>query len=183
LGDTVFLPEEEVDMLYDFEFDEIAMGTWAALRQAGISVNKVAELKLAKVGLTPEKAAVLWACRDYPGTLTPAEIARLMFRENQTIAGLLNRMEKEGLVTRIPKRKGHPFTEVKITSKGRKLVDPGVDVFKGIIKGLVNGLSVDEQKQLQKLLKALRQKMLDEMHMEIDRQPNVYKGKAISVKW
>jgi DNA-binding MarR family transcriptional regulator len=174
---------ERVDKMYDFEFEEIAMGTWAALRQTWISVNKVAELKLAKVGLTPEKAAVLWACRDYPGIITPADIARLMFRENQTIAGLLNRMEKEGLVSRIPKRKGHPFTEVKITPKGEKLVGPGVEVFKGIIKGLVSGMSVEEQKQLQQLLKSLRQRMLDEMHMEIDRQPKVYKGKTISIKW
>src|SRR4030043_2034919 len=112
------------------------MTTWALLRQTSIAVNKVAETKLAKIKLTPEKAAVLWACRDFPGTLTPAEIARLLFRENQTIAGLLNRMEKEGLVTRIPKRKGHPFTEVKMTPKGEKLVGPGEEVFKGIIKGL-----------------------------------------------
>ena len=169
--------------MYDFEFDEMAMGTWTMLRQTWIAVNKVAELKLAKVGLTPEKAAVLWACRDYPGTLTPAEIARLMFRENQTIAGLLNRMEKEGLVSRIPKREGHPFTEVKITPKGEKLVNPGVEVLKAVMKGLVAGMSIEEQKQLQKSLKPLRQRMLDEMHMEIDRQPKVYNGKTISIKW
>ena len=169
--------------MYDFEFEEIAMGTWTMLRQTWIAVNKVAELKLAKVGLTPEKAAVLWACRDYPKILTPAEIARLMFRENQTIAGLLNRMEKEGLVTRIPKRKGHPFTEVKMTPKGEKLVGPGVEVLKGLIKGMVSDMSIEEQKQLQGLLKRLRQKMLDEMHMEADRQPAAYRGKPIAVNW
>src|SRR4030043_1731917 len=98
------------------------MTTWALLRQTSIAVNKAAEVKLAKVGLTPEKAAVLWACRDYPGTLTPAEIARLVFRENQTIAGLLNRMEREGLVIRVPKRKVHPFTEVRMTPRGMRLV-------------------------------------------------------------
>jgi DNA-binding MarR family transcriptional regulator len=170
--------------MYDFEFEEVAMGTWNVLRQTWIAVNKAAEVKLAKVGLTPEKAAVLWACRDYTGTLTPAEIARLVFRENQTIAGLLNRMEKEGLVTRVPKRKGHPFTEVKITSKGEKLTGPGVEIYKGLIKGLVSGLSVDEQKQLQKLLRVLRQKMLDDLHMELDKQPKAYPpGKPIRVKW
>lgn len=169
--------------MYDFEFEESAMNTWAMLRQTWIAVNKAAEIKLAKVGLTPEKAAVLWACKDYPGTLTPAEIARLVFRENQTIAGLLNRMEKEGLVTRVPKRKGHPFTEVKITSKGEKLASPGIEVYKTLIKGLVSGLSVDEQKQLQKLLKVLRQKMLDEMHMDLDKGPGAYApGKPIRVK-
>jgi len=170
--------------MYDFEFDEIAMTTWAVLRQTWISVNKAAEVKLAKVGLTPEKAAVLWACKDYPGTLTPAEIARLVFRENQTIAGLLNRMEKEGLVTRVPKRKGHPFTEVKATPKGEKMAGPGIEIYKNLIKGLVSGVTVEEQKQLQKLLKPLRQKMLDELHMELDEQPPAFaKGKPISVKW
>ncbi len=28
--------------------------------------------------MTPEKVAVLWACWDYPGQLTPAEISRLV---------------------------------------------------------------------------------------------------------
>jgi DNA-binding MarR family transcriptional regulator len=170
--------------MYDLEYQDPAMTTWALLRQTWIAVNKAAELKLAKVGLTPEKAAVLWACRDYPGILTPAEIARLVFRENQTIAGLLNRMEKEGLVTRVPKRKGHPFTEVKLTPKGEKLVGPGVEVLKGLIKGLASDLSIDEQKQFQKTLRKLRQKMLDEMHMELDKVPKVYTpGKPIPVNW
>lgn len=170
--------------MYDFNFEENAMTTWALLRQSWIAVNKAAEIKLAKVGLTPEKAAVLWACRDYRGTLTPAEIARLVFRENQTIAGLLNRMEKEGLVIRVPKRKGHPFTEVKLTAKGEKLCGPGIEVYKGLIKGLSAGLSPDDQKHLQNTLRKLRQKMLDEMHMELDKQPDVYpQHKPISVKW
>ena len=170
--------------MYDFEYNEIAMTTWATLRQTGIAVNKAAEVKLAKVGLTPEKAAVLWACRDYPGTLTPAEIARLVFRENQTIAGLLNRMEKEGLVTRVPKRKGHPFTEVKMTSKGEKLCGPGIDILKALIKGLVADISVEEQKQLQKTLKKMRQRMMDDLHLELDKLPASYPaGKPIAVKW
>ena len=83
---------------YDLEFTDPAMTVWALLRQTHTAVNKVAEVRLAKKGLTPEKAAVLWACRDYPGIVTPAEIARLVFREAQTIAGLLNRMEREGLI-------------------------------------------------------------------------------------
>jgi DNA-binding MarR family transcriptional regulator len=168
--------------MYDFEFTETAMGTWTVLRQTWIAVNKAAELKLAKVRLTPEKAAVLWALREYPGTLTPAEIARLVFRENQTIAGLLNRMEKEGLVTRVPKRKGHPFTEVKLTPKGEKLSGPGIEILSALIKGLMADMPVEEQKQLQKSLKKLRQKMMDEMHMEMDKGPPVFAGKPIVVK-
>lgn len=153
--------------MYELRFNETAMTTWAVLSQTWTAVNKVAEAKLAKVGLTPEKATVLWACRDYPAPLIPAEIARLMFRENQTIAGLLNRMEKDGLVTRIPKRKGQPYTEIKITDKGKELCDPGVEVYKGLIFDLMAVLPEEEQEQLQKSLRVLRDKMLQELHLEI----------------
>ncbi|MBE0480601.1 MAG: winged helix DNA-binding protein [Dehalococcoidia bacterium] len=169
--------------MYDFHYAETAMTTWAVLRQTWTAVNKVAEVKLAKVGLTPEKAAVLWACRDYMGTLTPAEISRLVFRENQTIAGLLNRMEKEGLVKRIPKRKGRPFTEVKITEKGRKLTDPGIEVLKKVIRGLVADVSPEEQEVLQATLRKLRNRMLDELHMEIKKPPAYDPEKPIPLSW
>jgi DNA-binding MarR family transcriptional regulator len=169
--------------MYDFRFEDEALTTWTTLRQTWIAVNKVAELKLAKVKLTPEKAAVLWACRDYPGTLIPAEIARLMFRENQTIAGLLNRMEKEGLVRRVPKRKGHPFTEVKITDKGRKVCDPGVEILKTTITKSMACLSHEQQEQLRKILGVLREKMLQDMHVEPRKPAGYGPGEPISVKW
>jgi DNA-binding MarR family transcriptional regulator len=168
--------------MYDLEFAETAMGTWTVLRQTWIAVNRAAEFKLAKVGLTPEKVAVLWACKEYPATVTPAELARLVFRENQTLAGLLNRMEKEGLVTRVPKRKGHPFTEVKLTPKGEKVAGPGIEILGTLIKRLFDDVPEEEQKQLQKSLKKLRQKMMDEMHTELDKGPAAFKGKPITFK-
>ena len=166
--------------MYDFEFNENSMTTWTMLRQTWTAVNKVAEVKLAKVGLTPEKAAVLWACRDYPGTLTPAEIARLLFRENQTIAGLLNRMEKDGFVKRIPKRKGHPFTEIKLTPKGEQATDPGIEVYKKVITGLFTDMPEKEQQQLRGILKKLRDKMVQELHIE-PLKPG--EGKPVPFKW
>ena len=159
--------------MYELRYADQAMNTWTVLRQTWTAVNKWAEVKLGKVGLTPEKAAVLWLCRDYPGTLTPAEIARMLFRENQTIAGLLNRMEKEGLLKRVPKRKGHPFTEVKMTEKGKKLCDPGVAIYKTVIQSFASDLSEGDQKELQRLLSVIRKKMMDEMHIESE-TPSVY---------
>lgn len=170
--------------MYDLTFTEPTITTWTLLRQTWTAVNKVAEIKLARIGLTPEKAAVLWACRDYPGTLTPAEIARLVFREAQSIAGLLNRMEKEGLVKRIPKRKGRPFTEIRLTPKGEELCGPGVEIYKSLIQGLSSDLSADERQQLDNALRKLRQKMLNEMHLEVRQSPPAFpEGNPIKVSW
>ena len=115
--------------VYDLEFSDQALTTYTLIRQAWLAINRYVEAKLAKVGVTPEKFMVLWICRDYPSPLIPAEIARIAHRENQTIAGLLNIMEVEGLVQRVPKRKGHPFTEVKLTAKGKKLLEAALPVF------------------------------------------------------
>ena len=169
--------------MYDFRFADSAFTTYALLRQTWAAVNKVAESKLAKVDLTPEKVAVLWACRDYPGTLTPAEIARLIFRENQTVAGLLNRMEKEGLVKRIPKRKGHPYTEVKLTAKGEKACAPGIEVMKKVVTDLAAHLPVEKQEQLQDSMRMIREKALDTLHLEATTPPGYPPGKTVPVKW
>jgi len=164
--------------MYDLEFTDPAMTVWALLRQTHTAVNKVAEVRLAKKGLTPEKAAVLWACRDYPGIVTPAEIARLVFREAQTIAGLLNRMEREGLVKRVPKRKGRPYTQIRLTPKGEGLVDPGIQILRSLIESLTEDMPDAERGQLINSLAAIRHKMMGEIHIEAG-SPPVFEGKPI----
>ena len=169
--------------MYELEFENTAFATFNMLRQAWTAVNKASETELAKLDLTPEKLAVLWACRDYPSTLKPAEVARLTFRENQTIAGLLNRMEREGLLKRTPKRKGKPFTELKLTEKGEEVCGPGVAVMKRLIGDFAAGLSEQQQKQLQGLLRAVRDNGLEKMHMEPRQPKGIPPGQPVPVKW
>ena len=170
--------------MYDLEFTEPTMTTWALLRQTWIVGNKVAETKLARKGLSPEHLAVLWACRDYPGTVTPAEIARLVSRESQTVVGLLNRMEKQGLVKRIPKRKGRPFTQIKLTPGGEEMCGPAVEVQKKVIMDATSDMPQKERAQVHKTLMVLRGKMLDQLHLELDEHPaGLPQGKPIRLKW
>jgi DNA-binding MarR family transcriptional regulator len=169
--------------MYDFEFADQALTTYTALRQAWVAVNRLAEARLGKINLTPEMLAVLWAARDYPGRLIPAEIARLTHRENQTIAGLLNRMEKFGLVQRIPKRKGKPFTEVKLTDKGRKVCDAGVPILKSMVSELISDMPAKKQKECQEWHKGLRDKAMDKLHLEIRPAVVGETGKPVPVKW
>jgi len=169
--------------VYDFEFTDQALTTYTVLRQAWLAVNKLVEVKLGRVGLTPETLAVLWAARDYPGTLIPAEIARLTHRENQTIAGLLNRMEKAGLIERIPKRKGKPFTDIQITAKGRKLCDVGVPILKSMVSDLISDMPVKKQKECQEWHRGLRDKALERLHLEAKPATVGVPGKPVPVKW
>ena len=169
--------------VYDLEFSDQALTTYILVRQAWLAINRYAEARLAKVGVSPEKFLVLWACRDYPGPLIPAEIARISHRENQTIAGLLNRMEKEGVVQRIPKCKGHPFTEVKMTTKGRKLLEAALPVFRSVVSELISDMPPQKQKECQTWHRELRDKALDKLHLVAESPVESVIGRPINLKW
>ena len=168
--------------MYDYKFGGTSLSAWAQLRHTWIAMNKVAETRLLEVESTPETVGVLWACRDYPGPLHPAEIARLVFRAPHTVVGMLNRMEKEGLVVRIPKEPGHPFTEVKLTAKGEEACAPAIDLLKDVIAETMSVLSEEELEQLLKLTRVLLLKALDMLHMKLKPSPGAPEEVTMPVK-
>jgi DNA-binding PadR family transcriptional regulator len=84
---------------------------------------------------------------------------------------MLNRMEKEGLIVRIRKRQGHPFTEVKLTAKGRKLCSPRVAVLKDVIAEIMSAMSDEELAQLLELTKPLQMKALEMLNAKLKPSP------------
>lgn len=168
--------------MYDYRFAGVSLTAWAQLRHTWIAVNKVAETRLLEVGSTPETVGVLWACRDYPGPLHPAEIGRLVFRAPHTIAGMLNRMEKEGLIERIAKKPGHPFTEVRLTAKGEEACSPRIEILKDVIAETMSALSEEELEQLLEVTRALQLKALDMLHMKLKPSPGYPESITMPVK-
>jgi DNA-binding MarR family transcriptional regulator len=168
--------------MYDYKFGGASLTAWAQLRHTWIAMNKVAETRLLEVESTPETVGVLWACRDYPGPLHPAEIARLVFRAPHTVVGMLNRMENEGLVVRIPKEPGHPFTEVKLTAKGEEACAPAIDILKDVIAETMSVLSEEELEQLLKLTRVLLLNALDMLHMKLKPSPGAPEEVTMPVK-
>ena len=168
--------------MYDFQFSDAPLTAWVLFHQTCSAIRKAEERKLATLGLTPEKLDVLWACAVCHSPLTPAELSRMLFRESQSVAGLLARMERDGLVTRTPKRKGRPFTEVKITARGSELLQPGLEESGALIARAMGYLSAKELEQLQKLVRKLRQKALEELQMEPRSPPGYTSGEAVSME-
>jgi len=97
--------------MYELYFNDPSLTTFILFRQAYDSIHKVAENELSKIDLTPEKFAILCACKAYPQPVTLTEIARLLFRAKPSVAELLTRMENEGLVKRIPRSNEHAFKD------------------------------------------------------------------------
>jgi len=168
--------------MYDYKFAGASLTAWAQLRHAWIAMNKVAEIRLGEIGATPESIAILWACRDFPGPLRPAEIARLVFRAPHTVAGLLKRMEKEGLVIRIPKKPGHPYTEVKLTPKGKKACAPAIEILKDVIAETMSVMSEQELEKLGELIRPLQLRALEMLNMKLKQSPGNPEAVTMPVK-
>jgi DNA-binding MarR family transcriptional regulator len=81
-------------------------------------------------------------------------------------------MEQVALVTRVPKRKGHPFTEVKATAKGQELCNQAKEKDLAHIRKIMSCLSAEEIQQLTKLLRKIRESALEELHVELLAGPN-----------
>jgi len=168
--------------MYDYKFAGASLTAWVQLRHTWIAMNKVAETRLGEIGATPESIAILWACRDFPGPLRPAEIARLVFRAPHTIAGLLKRMEKEGLVIRIPKKPGHPYTEVKLTRKGKKACAPAIEILKDVIAETMSVMSEEELEKLGELIRPLQLRALEMLNMNLKQSPGNPEAVTMPVK-
>jgi len=168
--------------MYDYKFAGASLTVWAQLRHTWIAMNKVAETRLGEIGATPESIAILWACRDFPGPLRPAEIARLVFRAPHTIAGLLKRMEKEGLVIRIPKKPGHPYTEVKLTAKGKKACAPAIEILKDVIAETMSVMSEEELEKLGELIRPLQLRALEMLNTSLKQSPGNPEAITMPVK-
>jgi len=170
--------------LYDYQISDARIAAWMLLFQAFYAIRKAEDRRLAKakVGLSHEKVTVLQLAKLYDSPLTPAEVSRSLFRESQTIAGLLSRMDGEGLVTRDVKRKGKPYTEIKATTKGEELCQRGVETIRSFVIDIMSCLSAEELEQLQELLAKIRQRALDDLHVEpLAGPPSVHRWTTLPV--
>ena len=170
--------------MYDLQFSDATLTTWVLLRQTWAAVYRVSKTRLHKLGISPQDLAVLWICRDYRGTASIAEIARIYDGRSQSIVGLVNRMEEQGLVVKIPKRKGHPFTEVKLTERGEKACLVGVAAVKALVAETAHVLSAEERHQLHRYLAALRWQVVEDyLHTELTPPPDYSAEEAIPLRW
>ena len=106
------------------------------------------------VGVTSMELALLTVVQGLGEPTTPTEISRWMMRKRPTISGLLNRMEKNGLIRRTGYQTNRRSTKVSMTNKGREALKraSGQD----ILNRIIGEMSEEEYKQLWALLEKLK---------------------------
>ena len=109
---------------------------------------------LSDFGITPGQYGVL-ACLWENETLSPKEIATLLQVENSTISGVLDRMQKRGLIDRVLNPNNRRSISVKATAAGMALKEPVQKKMEELNEAVLHNFSQQEREELFSLLRRI----------------------------
>ena len=118
---------------------------------------------LARYNITPEQAAAMYLIKTIGPRVTPAQISRWMVREPHSISGLLQRMEKEGLIRKDKDLERKNLVRVTLTQKGENIYFQSAK--RESIHRIMSVISDEECKELRAGLKKLGEKALEEVNL------------------
>jgi len=127
---------------------------WLLYMKAQRCCFKAREKELSKYGITPEQAEMLFIINEICGGSSNAgEISRLTIREPQTVAGIIVRMAKIGLVKRSRDAKNRHFLFITLTDKGQEAYQNSKNARS--TQNIISALSDKQQGQLRSILKIM----------------------------
>ena len=134
---------------------------WVRLHQSTHAIQKARDRELRPLGISTMYAAVLFVVQANDSRATPAEISRWIFRERHTVIGVLNRMEKKGLIRRVRDLDRKNLVRIALTEKGRKAYDESMKTEE--INRIISVLSKEECRQLDSGLDKVLNKALTDL--------------------
>ncbi len=116
------------------------------------SIDRDCAVRLAPHGLSEGRFIVLFLLHGADGALPPHELAARSGVTRATISGLLDGLQREGLLQRRSDAEDGRRLQIVLTAKGARLAEVLFEQHTQWIGGLFNGLDADEQLQLSQLL-------------------------------
>ena len=136
---------------------------WELLSETRDAIVRVRELEAAQSGMSASQMKALFFIQAIDGPVTPAQLSRFLFRESQSVSGLLDRMEKQGLIKRVKDLDKKNQVRVAVTEKGRQTYDKSIK--RESIRRIMSSLPEEEHQQLKSYLQVLKDKALEELAM------------------
>ena len=101
--------------------EDRAFNLLVLLQQSMDAYYNARNKELAPYGISSREAATLHAIVSIGKDVTPAKLARWVYRKPHTISGILNRMRKKGLVTLTKDFEIKNLVRIALTPKGQEV--------------------------------------------------------------
>jgi len=93
------------------------------------------------------------------GGLTQAKLGKMMVVKRSNVTSILDRMERDGLVERIDVPGDRRYNEVRLTDKGRTVVEKVKDAYMTGVEELLADLTQEEMASLMNMLSRIRKRI------------------------
>lgn len=134
---------------------------WNALSETRDAIVRVREIEASQSGISTAQTKLLFFVQAVDGPVTPAQLSRLLFRESQSVSGILTRMEKQGLVKRVKDLDRKNQVRVVITEKGRQAYSQSIR--RKSIQRIMSSLSEEDRQRLKSYLQILKDEAIKEL--------------------
>ncbi|MDI6766779.1 MAG: MarR family transcriptional regulator [Bacteroidota bacterium] len=132
----------------------LALGLWVKLARASATFGKLSTENIRSFGLTEPKFAVL-ECLGHLGPLKLSILSKKMLVSSGNMTCVVDNLEDEHLVERMPSREDRRAILVQLTPKGKKIFDEIFIKHADFITNITGVLTEKEQETLSQLLKKL----------------------------
>jgi DNA-binding MarR family transcriptional regulator len=136
---------------------------WSLLHDVCFGMIKVAERAFAEAGLTYPQVEVLAILSSREGGVRPSDLADGLVVETQSITGLLDRMERSGLIRRVPNPEDRRSVFIKPTDKARAAFERTKATRARLGQELWGSLSATNLEAYRRALGKLRSRVIDEL--------------------
>ncbi|MEI7776112.1 MAG: MarR family transcriptional regulator [Verrucomicrobiota bacterium] len=126
------------------------------LRRAWFSLNQAFRQRLIPLGITPDQFTILrWLSECDPSGLTQSEITQRMASDPNTITSTVRRMEKAGLLERLPHESDRRAKRVRLLPLGRSTFNRAQSLAAVLQKSVLGCLDVNETAVFLELLERI----------------------------
>ncbi len=151
LQEIDYLDEIEDKTEPDISFDHPRLQLYQVIRRCHDYITTETDKDLTSLGTTQAQYQVLRILDDLE-SVSMTKISKLLFRGKSNLTTLIDRMERAGLVQRVPLEEDRRVSNIAITSKGKKLHDKVAKFHRSFILEKLNGLSDSDVDDLLRLL-------------------------------
>ncbi|MEW6141701.1 MAG: MarR family winged helix-turn-helix transcriptional regulator [Chloroflexota bacterium] len=134
---------------------------WILLNQAWQTIQKAREKELARSGISLKRSSMLFlitAIASAGKPVTAGEITRWTLLEKHTVFERIKRMERDGLIKRVPSS-GRKAMELVLTQTGKQALERSAK--RESISAIASSLSPYERQQFKAILRKLRNAAVD----------------------
>ncbi len=136
---------------------------WILFSRVYHLIAMLRKLELSKYNILPVQSYILFIINALGEEATPSKISEYVYQQRSSISDILNRIERQGFITKTNKGGGKKRVLVTLTDKGKHALELSKN--REFLHKVMASLGATEKKQLETALELMRDAAINELSL------------------